>query len=385
MSAFFADLFERYAIDRVVYEVVSNAFSYVAYLVAKARGASFVGFTPSRLPKRLDVSCSQYNRNPSLAATYRSIRSDDPRVSGSLRTAAREYIGDFSAKIPDYMVALKRVKANPVSRYLVRGSAERVIRSLWYQFARREDARYAYQIPNLLRAYPRQFTWEVQRSIRLRRLQANYYQSPDLSRRYFIYAMGFHPESATSVDAPYCVDELSMVRNIAISVPRDALLYVKDHRHTSAGRQPMSFYDTIRRLPNVVLVDPSYDSKKLIASSLGVIASTGTMGYEAIVLRKPAIVFGRTFYDFHPMCIRLDSFEGAFDAFRRASEMRGDPKDVEDFVTAYYLCSYPGTYDLEQNYANRGLITTVASVVETPPSEAPGTLGFEASTAACAE
>jgi hypothetical protein len=179
--------------------------------------------------------------------------------------------------------------------------------------------------------------------------------------------MQFHPESSTSVDAPFYVDELANIRNIAFSMPFDMMLYVKDHRHVASGRHPLAFYDEVARIPNVLLIDPGVDSKRLVASSEGVIAGTSTMGFEAIVLGKPVFVLGNPFYEFHPLCVKIESYKRAFEAFCRASEVRVSSDDALDFIGAYYMCTFPGTYDLKINSTNDELARTAASIIEAPP------------------
>jgi hypothetical protein len=92
------------------------------------------------------------------------------------------------------------------------------------------------------------------------------------------------------------------------------------------------------------------------------------MGYEAIVLGKPVFLFGTTFYDFHPLCTKLDSYAQAFDALQHPPTFRPSAEDTFDFVATYYLCTFPGNYDLER--ADPALVATVASVIETPPEAA---------------
>ncbi len=367
MTSFFWELFEQHGFERVVYEGVSNAFSYVAYLVAEAVGSTYVGFAPSRLPGRLDVTTTQYAIDPRLPSVYRDLRARRQTAPPAAVAAARDYLARFSNKPPDYIVAHDKIRSNPVERYFKREPISRVMRSLEYQLLEPDDFKHAFQLPDLKQVFVRQLVWEAARSLRLRHLQKRYYQEPDLTKRYYIYPMHLHPESSTSVNSPYYVDELSMIRNVATSLPFGASLYVKDHRHVSAGRQPLAFYESVRNIPNAVLVDPNFDAKTLVRHSLGVIACTSTMGYEAIVLRKPTFVFGRTFYDFHPLCVQLRSFDDAFDAFSKAPTMSTTPEDIEDFVSAYYMCSYPGAYNILESYADPALCATVASIVEEPP------------------
>jgi hypothetical protein len=368
MSRFFWELFECEGYSRIVYESVSNAFAYVGYLVAKQFGATYVGFAPSKLPGRLDVSISQYHRNPRLPGLYADVLAGRVQVPDEADRFVAEYRDTFTRKRPDYIVAHDRISRNPLSRYLRVDSFRRVARSIGYQIAHRDDFEHAYQLPDLSRIYPRQLTWEILRSLRVRELRARYYAAPDLSRRFFVYPMQFHPESTTSVNAPFYVDELTLIRNIAASMPYGMQLYVKDHRHVAAGRQPLSFYRALSRLPNVTLVDPDVDAKAMVARSRGVITNTSTMGFEALVLGRPVFLFGHTFYDFHPMARRLASYDELFDALKKVDEITpASEEQTRAFLASYYMSTYPASYDLPKRFADATLIRTVAGVILDPP------------------
>jgi hypothetical protein len=368
MSSFFWELFEAHKFDCVVYEGVSNAFAYMAYLVAEKHGARYLGFAPSRMPKRITVSTTKYHSDGRLPQIYREIRERKRAVPPEAKAAVTDYLRRFLTTHPDDTVAFYQVPKNPLKRYSRTASLTRVARALRYQLTHRGDHEYAYQVPDMLRVYPLALAWEMERSARHRKLHRSYYkQQPPFDRPYFVYPMHFHPESSTSVNAPFYVDELTMVRNIAMSLPVNVSLYVKDHQHTMAARQPMSFYEQVARTPNVELIHPAVDAKSLVARSLGVVTVTGTMGYEAIVMGKPVFAFGHTFYDFHPLCTRIEGFESAFAAFSSASKKVANQEEIFDFVAAYYLSTYPGVFDLQVSWDSAALVDQVATIIEEHP------------------
>src|SRR5690606_22483223 len=104
--------------------------------------------------------------------------------------------------------------------------------------------------------------------------------------RFFVYPIHYHPESSTSVLAPYYTNEYSNILNISNSLPFGSFLYVKDHS-SAIGVQGKEFYKKVSALPSVKLIPPSFNIKKLILASEGIITVNSTAGYEALILGKP--------------------------------------------------------------------------------------------------
>lgn len=100
------------------------------------------------------------------------------------------------------------------------------------------------------------------------------------------------PESTTFVKAPFFVDELNLIIQVAKSLPIGWVLYVKEHQ-AMVGERSLSFYKKVRRIPNVKLVDfKRYrDPKPWIENSMGVVTISGTAAYEAALFGKRSIVF----------------------------------------------------------------------------------------------
>ena len=63
------------------------------------------------------------------------------------------------------------------------------------------------------------------------------------------------------------------------------------------GMRPKGFYNKIRNMPDVHLITPFADSFSLIKNSKLTAVITGTAGWEAILLSKPALVMGHAQYN----------------------------------------------------------------------------------------
>ena len=87
-------------------------------------------------------------------------------------------------------------------------------------------------------------------------------------------------------------DQISVIKNIAQSLPIGMKLFVKEHPSMWAvGWRDTDFYKQIIEMPNVELIHPSISSEKIIQNSSFVITIAGTTALEATFCEKPVIVF----------------------------------------------------------------------------------------------
>lgn len=362
LGHFFVDLFDRYTFDAVVYENVSNTLSYFAYEVAQRRGARYIGFVPSRIPGRLDVLDYRFARDTRLATVFEELRRGRRTIGPDVRAFVDDYLTHFDEKVPDYVATLHPFSMSLWQRYAQTRSLQRFTRSVAYRFKAREDLRHT-QLADPLYVFPEQFALEAWKHVKRRWLERLYVKAPDLTAKYFLYPLQFHPESSSSVDGYGFPHEWANVTGIARNLPFGMRLYVKDHKH-AAGREAYGFYEKVARIPNVVLVHPDVDAKVLMRRAQAVVVTTTTMGYEACVLGKPVFVLGHPFYDFFPSCVSLSTFDGAHEQFAKYDSIRVARADIECLVAAYYLTSTDGMLDVLVQYDDPKATRWIADVVE---------------------
>ncbi|MFH0919374.1 MAG: hypothetical protein V1913_03360 [Fibrobacterota bacterium] len=133
-------------------------------------------------------------------------------------------------------------------------------------------------------------------------------RTPDLSKKYIYVALHYQPECTTSPMAGPFVHQILMIQLLAHVLPKDVLLYVKEHPRENLVID-LSFYEDMHALPNVRLMPRNFDSQKLIDSSLAVATGTGTAGWEALLRGKPVIMFGHYFYQYAPGVFHVGSIE----------------------------------------------------------------------------
>jgi len=127
--------------------------------------------------------------------------------------------------------------------------------------------------------------------------------APDFNKKFIYTAFQFQPEASTSVLGGVFIDQILMVKILSASVPDDWLIYVKENPCQWLPEGTMftpfryrSYYETIAKLKNVRLVPVETSTFGLIEKSQAVATVTGTVGWEAVLRSKPALVFGYAWY-----------------------------------------------------------------------------------------
>ena len=111
-----------------------------------------------------------------------------------------------------------------------------------------------------------------------------------ISFKYIFFPLHVEPESNLMVKNILSTDQLSVLENISKLCPINLKIIVKDHPN-----QPIrnaDYYNRIKKIPNVVLVDSSINSRKLIRNSEAVFCISGTSVVETILIGKKLLVFG---------------------------------------------------------------------------------------------
>jgi len=132
------------------------------------------------------------------------------------------------------------------------------------------------------------------------RLKKNYIKEKDLSTLdYVLFPLHTEPEVTLLVYSKSYLNQIEVARNVASNLPAGMNLVVKEHPR-SVGKRPMGYYRKLLEIPNARLADPAMTSRKAILNSKLVSTIAGSIGLEAVFLRKPVMTFGRTPYEILP-------------------------------------------------------------------------------------
>ncbi len=265
----------------------------VAERIAKARGIPVVVPHLARLGDLYVLADTVYSRFSAVDATYQELlASPEAEASPEAHRLLREAEEHLAGRAP---VAADEIAAPYVDQTLPPAgplARVRTWRDALADSARGTTRGDLQEIPLVNRVRD-----SVVRRVRSAVLSARPpFEAPEAGARYAFFPLHSEPEIALHLYAPYCVDQATVVRNVAQSLPIGVALYVKEHPvMVSAGWRHLSFYDELRRIPNVRLVDGN--AQELVASAEAVVTITGTPGWEAAIAGKPVFTLGDVFYN----------------------------------------------------------------------------------------
>jgi hypothetical protein len=127
----------------------------------------------------------------------------------------------------------------------------------------------------------------------------HFFSLDEIKDPFIVYALQKQPETSVDNFAPFFMDQLYLIKQIAKSLPSSHKLVVKEHSNC-IGDRSYSFYKKIREIPNTILLSPFEDMFSVMKKSDVVLTISGTVAYEAALLQKPSIIFTDMFYDDFP-------------------------------------------------------------------------------------
>ena len=346
--------FWREEFDTKCPELVING-ARVAARIARKRGVPVRVLAGSRHKSLHQWVHNEYFENPSVEAAYR-------RLDG-------EHVAEAELSAPyDSHMALRKIFLRSTSTAgLARSLGDRVLRRMWWRLRGYEKAR-GYYTGEELRYFIRR--WRDRRALTGTKLAK---LSDMKGTRFVFYPLHTEPETALLQLSPEYFYQLSAIAALSRDLPAGVMLAVKE-TYEAIGRRPADFYDQIREFKNVVLLDMLELGLDVVRQCDAVATITGTAGFEAAVLGKPVITFGRhNQYNFLPH-VRLvtdetqlkthlhDALSGGFDgqAMRRAgARFLAAVKDVSFDLDGFDISEPESAAPSIVDRAFRNLLATI--------------------------
>ncbi len=150
----------------------------------------------------------------------------------------------------------------------------------------------------------------------------------------FVYfPMSVDMERNVLIDAPFYTNQIEMIRIVAKSLPVNYKLVVKENpAQVLREWRPISDYNKISSIPNVILVHPSVRGQDLIRNSSLVISLAGASPLEANFYGKPSIVFGNVVYSLLPCVLKVTNLEDLPVLIKTALSKKVETSDLNRFI-----------------------------------------------------
>ncbi len=343
LDNFFDILIDENDIDIILFENISNSFSYSAYRNADKKNKIYLGLAPSRIPGRHEIQTSIVDQELQALQKHKQLP-----ISNDELIWFKKYQNDIIETEPDYMKSngLDNVSISKFLNLRITNKVKNLITATF-----KTEHYFDYQVGNPLSYIRRSVTLNIKRNIFFYRSKKFYLKDAIVKKHscndtFYVYPMHYHPESSTSVLAPSFTSELNNIINISNNLPFGTYLYVKDHK-SAIGVQSPDFYKKINALPAVKLVSPNFNIKNLILRSKGVITVNSTAGYEALIIGKPVLLLGSVFYENFSNVTKLTSFK-EITTHATSKTKQASQEDVLKDIISYKRYTFEGTLNINK-------------------------------------
>lgn len=335
--AFWQDFVTAHEIDHILHEPVSLLFNFMAAVALATRGGSYLYCIMSQAEPgsyRFMVMEGFELYSPDIARTM-TLTPGTRGAEGYDRTGLQGFLDDFRNSIATFFggavtqsVSWHRLAAkslrNITRRHARKGQLDPLI-----------DAVEAWDLRQNLAADKLRNLRDYRRTVR--------FDPFDADQTYWFYPMHLEPEAVVLYEAHgIYTNQIKLIENIAAQLPPGHLLYVKDHPH-DIGYRDAADYRRLNAVPNIRLLPANVPGKQVIRHAFGVVTITGTAGFEAMLMRKPVVAFGGTFYTGYPGVRRLAhvrDLRATLDGL--TPDSLPDDEALLDYLEAYFASIHPG-------------------------------------------
>lgn len=122
----------------------------------------------------------------------------------------------------------------------------------------------------------------------------------DLSTPYVYMPLQLQPEMTTASLGGIYTDQALAIERLADMLPEGVRILVKENPKQGAYMRGPMFFHRLKRIAQVQFLPSFADTHALTANAQFVATITGTVGWEAVRLGKPALTFGQAWYRSFP-------------------------------------------------------------------------------------
>ncbi|HEY4521712.1 MAG TPA: hypothetical protein VJH05_01065 [Candidatus Paceibacterota bacterium] len=168
--------------------------------------------------------------------------------------------------------------------------------------------------------------------------------SPDLKQKFIYIPLNYQPERTSCPEGDMFADQILMVEIVAASLPKEWVIYVKEHPSqwwmrsgtNYSSTRYKGYYERLARIPGVILVPIHTKSSELIEKCQAVATVTGTAGWEALFRLKPALVFGYPWYRDCGEVFMARNVEACKEAFNKIEQgYKVDRQKIVNFLKSF--------------------------------------------------
>ena len=327
---FTEDCLARFQPDLIVMDDVSCMMSYLIHTMGRNQKIPVWSIGTVKLEDRISFYDDCLDKRKKIETAYEKLK-NTPLTQAQRDLAEsyrREYVENF--RPPSYLEYKGKVPT------LSWEYAKRFARLLRDYLSDPYDITRMSLSEILTRRISRVLRYQLGKVTRL-------FSDPVEGEKFVYFPLQAQPERTTLILAPFYLDQVALLSNIAKSLPIGYRLYVKDHP-IFLGRRPLAEYRRIRDVFNVRLIRTEHPSQDLVRRSEAVVTISNTVGIEAILFEKPLLVLGNTFYNSYRNLTAVDNQKDLPQkTLQTLADFRPDREELLKWITAVLQGSHEGT------------------------------------------
>jgi hypothetical protein len=325
-----------------------------AHYAARARGSDSIFIEPSFFRGRVFISANR------LAA---------PEVPSSPAARAGEDVGRYLAQALEQQSVV--IPAKDTQHYRRAGAKitdrrnlRRLVEKTWdkHVLGKREEFEH--------------IAGHVGRHIRMflnaRRLRP-WYRTLDGLKPFVYYPLHVPADFALTIRAPEYLDQCALLDVLCRSVPATHRVAFKEHPALIGAIAYSRLAAQLKKHENLVMLDPGINNYDVLREADAIVTVNSKSGAEALLLGKPVLALGDSFYRTSPHVVRVDSLAGLPSALRAAIHQPRALDGVE--VAAYFQNVWDSSYAGELYELSESNVIAFAHSLESALARFPAQLG----------
>jgi hypothetical protein len=192
----------------------------------------------------------------------------------------------------------------------------------------------------------------------------------DLNKPYVYFAMHYQPEATTNPAAGIYVDHFHAVEVLLAQIPSDWKIYIKENPvqfdTVNEGQKSRirEYYLDLCKYEQVQFVPLTTSTFDLVDNAMLVSTLTGTVGWEAMVRKKPVVIFGLAWYEFYDGVLRIRNNDDANGIMQFINKFKYDEGNLYAYLNALQSNSTVAYSYMGINYLEQTQNETINNLVE---------------------
>ncbi|MEM7215451.1 MAG: hypothetical protein AAF423_07910 [Pseudomonadota bacterium] len=256
-------------------------------------------------------------------------------------------LGSFASSVPGepFEIDVSAPTAPPFYMNSVRGNANRRLRSLGHKLRARTIVGLGLTgfTPETRRRNFQRNLGRWQRAVEDERYlskASRFFKDKPGNEPYVYFPLHLQPEMTTDILGGIFADQALALEKLRLLMPDQIAIYIKENPKQTGRLRSDTFMERLSSLKNVKLLSHEVPSFPLSENAKAVATITGTVGWEAVRMGKPVIVFGNTFWNQLPGAFKytddlswnaIDSF--SFDAKSLGKSVNGLSKHAHHGIS----------------------------------------------------